>query len=156
MSDTKTKSSEQGLKRRKVIRTVKKGIVDNEVLNELQKCLYYWWIFKKIYILFFRLDFLSFHVFMFFWYGKHDISKSFYRNYMIFFKVFPVHFLSLASPMWNYDSWTVYCHHHFLLFSDFWKYFLIISIYNWIWMGSTSQEGLQHIAKGFNSIELYT
>ena len=28
------KSSEQGLKRRKIIRTVKKGIVDKEVLNE--------------------------------------------------------------------------------------------------------------------------
>ena len=31
------KSSEKGLKRRKVIRTVKKGIVDKEVLNEPQE-----------------------------------------------------------------------------------------------------------------------
>ena len=34
MSDSTAKSSEQGLQIRKVIRTVKKGIVDNEFLNE--------------------------------------------------------------------------------------------------------------------------
>ena len=38
--------------------------------------------------------------------------------------------------MWNCDSWTVRRHHHFLLFSLFWKYFLIISIYQWIWTGT--------------------
>ena len=77
---------------------------------------------------------------MVFWYGKHDVSKSFKRNYIICFlgcsyNYWLVHFLSLVYPMWDYDTWTVCRHHHILLFSDLWKYFLIISIYNWICIG---------------------
>ena len=71
------KSSEQGFKRRKVIRAVKKGIVDKEVLNEP----------KDAYIAGGYLERFTFYCLDFFLYGKHDISKSFYRNYMIsFFK----------------------------------------------------------------------
>ena len=56
--------TEQGLKRRKVIGTVKKGIVDKEVLNEPKMPILLVDI-KKIYISFCRLGFLLFHVFMF-------------------------------------------------------------------------------------------
>ena len=58
---------------------------------------------------------------MLFWYGKH-LKKvlmkwpDFFKNLGITIDLwFPVHFLSSVLPMWNYDSWTVCCHQHFLL-----------------------------------------
>ena len=68
------KSSEQGLKRRKVIRTVKKGIVDKVVLNEPRNAYIAGGYLKRFTFYFLDLVFSGF-----FWYGKHDISKCFYR-----------------------------------------------------------------------------
>ena len=51
-----------------------------------QKCLYCWWIFKKIYILFFRLGFLSIHVFMGFFVWKTWYLKKFLSKLHDFFK----------------------------------------------------------------------
>ena len=64
MSDTKTKSSEQGLKRRKVIRTVKNGIVDDD-LNETKDAYIAGWYLKRFTFYFLDLVFKAF-TFMFF------------------------------------------------------------------------------------------
>ena len=76
------KSSEQGLKRWKVIRTVKKGIVD-KVLNEPKDaCIdggyIFWTWFSRL--------------------SRFDISKSFYRNHINYFKNVP-----------NVKLWLVNC-----------------------------------------------